>query len=129
MPTLYNPSRTPTPVPLRDGSTTSIPGKGNLFVAEKLFGSTDIARKLQKRQLIRRAGKDVVAAVLPVVAPAPEVASSDHVVGMKAESAAEPEPPPEFPESESGGVEDPTPTLDETPSNKSRRGKSRKASE
>ena len=48
MPVLYNLKRVPCPVTLRDGSSTSIPGKGRLTVPADQCGSTDIQRKVRK---------------------------------------------------------------------------------
>ena len=74
MPRLYNPARVPFPVTLKDGSVTSIPGKGTLSVPEEQMGSSDIARALKGRQLLRRGENPVkVSASVPTPVPAPVI--------------------------------------------------------
>ena len=87
MPRLYNPKRVPCPVTLRDGSSTSIPGKGYLTVPAEQWGSADVIRKVKKGLLVQK--KDLP--VAPPEQPKPKTEDKKPPAQPKPETAKKPD--------------------------------------
>jgi hypothetical protein len=88
---LYNPKRVPCPVSLRDGTSTSVPGKGTLVLDARQVGSADIIRKRKKGLLIL---KQVSEVAKPEVATKPDAGAKGKEGAPEVKEAKKPVPKP-----------------------------------